>query len=191
MSLTMSTNQSLTNESNIFVNEAKILSLELVDNPFPDSQYPAPDLAIRVKFDIGASFEPEDLIVGNFKKDDVSGEVLGWGSAFKVGDFFLKALSLSDISLTDDNKIPEEYFAQVVGKTVLRLTYAYSKNMEGKNKYKPWNKFGDPSKSPEILIKGFNAQVEKGYVKDFIQPDTDTDPAVLPDMFKNDNPFSI
>lgn len=185
MSLTMSNNQSLANESNIFVNEAKILSIETVDNPFPDSQYPAPDLAIKVKFDVGASFEPEDLIVGNFKKDDVSGEVMGWGSAFKVGDFFLKALDIKDVELTEDNQIPEQYLKDAVGKTVLRLTYAYSKNIEGKNKYKPWNKFGDPEKSPEILIKGFNAQVEKGYIKDFIGPEVKM--GDLPNMFPEDD----
>ena len=190
MSLTMSNNQALANESNIFVNEAKILSIETLDNPFPSSPYPAPDLAIKVKFDVGASFEPEDIIVGNFKKDDVSGEVLGWGSAFKVGDFFLKALGLTDVELTEDNTIPEEYLTQAVGKTVLRLTYAYSKNMEGKNKYKSWNKFGSTEKSPEILIKGFNAQVEKGYVKDFIGGEVEAKD--LPNMFpedKEDTPF--
>jgi hypothetical protein len=185
MSLIMSNNQFLTNESNIFVNEAKILSITVEEDPFPDSKYPAPDLAIRVKFDVGASFEPEDLIVGNFKKDEVTGEVLGWGSAFKVGDFFLKALDLKDIALTDDNKIPEEYMKDAIGKSVLRLTYAYSKNIEGKNKYKPWNKFGDVSKSPEILIKGFNAQVEKGYIKDFIGGEVDTKD--LPNMFPEDD----
>lgn len=185
MSLTMSNNQSLANESNIFVNEAKITSIEVIDNPFPASQYPAPDLAIKVKFDVGASFEPEDIIVGNFKKDEVSGEVIGWGSAFKVGDFFLKALDITDIQLTEDNQIPEEYLKDAVGKSVLRLTYAYAKNLEGKNKYKAWNKFGNPSKSPEILIKGFNAQLEKGYIKDFIghQPDT----TGLPNMFPEDD----
>lgn len=185
MSLTMSTTQSLSNESNIFVNEAKILSIETVEDPFPSSQYPAPDLSIRIKFDVGASFEPEDLIVGNFKKDEVSGEVIGWGSAFKVGDFFLKALGLKDISLTEDNKIPTEYFENAIGKTVLRLTYAYAKNIEGKNKYKPWTRFGNPEKSPEILTKGFNAQVEKGYIKDFLG--SETTPENLPNMFPEDD----
>ena len=190
MSLTMSNNQSLANESNIFVNEAKILSIETVADPFPSSQYPAPDLAIKVKFDVGASFEPEDIIVGNFKKDSVSGEVVGWGSAFKVGDFFLKALGMTDVTLNPDNTIPKQWLKDAVGKTVLRLTYAYSTSMAGKNKYKPWNKFGDPSKSPEVLIKGFNAQVEKGYIKDFLGSEKPLDLENLPNMFPDDEiPF--
>lgn len=190
MNLTMSNTQSLTNshQSDIFVNEAKVLSVEIVENPYPTSPYPAPDLAIKVKFDVGASFEPEDIITGNFKKDSVSGEVIGWGSAFKIGDFFLKALGITDISLTGDNQIPAEYLKDVIGKSVLRLTYAYTTSMEGKNRFKPWNKFGSIDKSPDILVKGFHTQVEKGYIKDYIGSVVET--KNLPNVFpEDDTPF--
>ena len=188
MNLTMSnTTQSLASDSNLFVNNAKILSVEAVNNPFPSSPYEPPDLAIKITFDVGASFQPEDIITGNFKKDKVSGEVIGWGSAFKVGDFFLKALGMTDLSLTDDNKIPEEYLTKAIGKSVLRLTYAYTKSLEGKNKFKSWNKYGDPSKPTEILIKGFHAQVEKGYVKDFLGHEEKTQD--LPDVFPEDSSY--
>lgn len=168
----------------IFINEATILTIETVENPFPDSQYPAPDLAIRVKFDVGASFEPEDLVVGNFKKDDVSGEILGFGSAFKVADFFLKAFGEEDLSLTEDNKIPDEWLTKAIGKKVHRLTYCWKIPLDGKLKYKNWTRYGDIAKSSNILKKGFDTAVIKGYTKDYVCPAKEEAVAeTLPDMF--------
>ena len=182
MGLTISNSKGTTTKDGIFINESTILAVEVVENPFPNSQYPAPDLAIKVKFDVGASFEPEDIIAGNFKKDEVDGTIKGLGSAFKVADFFLKAMDADDLELTEDNKIPEEWLTNVIGKKVLRLTYCYRINMDNTMKYKNWTRYGDANKSPDILKKGFVNAVDRGYIKDYQNP-SEKEEENLPNMF--------
>lgn len=170
----------------VYINEVSVKSITIVDNPFPDSGYPKPDLAIEVEFDIGKDFFPKDIIAGNFKRDTVSGEVTGFGSAFKVADFFTKTLDNKELELNEDNTIPQEWLKKTIGTKVLRLTYAYALGDEGKSKYKHWNRYGDISKSSDILFKGFTSALEKGYIKDFYTPIPET-PSNMKNMFPEES----
>lgn len=149
-------------EKGIFISKAKITKATITDG----SEYTTwkPDIAVKITFDVGASFEPVDTIAGSFKKD-ISGEVIDWGSAFKVADFFKIALGNPDLELTEDNSIPEEWLSQIIGTEIYRLTYVYGFNADtNKGKYKPWDLY---NKNPEKLIEAFHKSVAKGYPKDY------------------------
>jgi hypothetical protein len=118
------------------------------------------DIALKVYYDAGFD-EPSTLYInGNLKKDEMTGEVIGWGSAFKIKDFFFVCGVKGD--LTDDNKIPEEWLDKVIGSEVAILRYVKSEE-DGKYKFNKWDIIG---RNVEALEAKFRKEyMEKGYPK--------------------------
>ena len=139
------------------------------------------DIAMKVYYDAGFD-EPVILYInGNFKRDEISNEIIGWGSAFKIKDFFFNCKVKGD--LTDDNKIPEEWIDMVVGQEIAILRYIKSEE-DGKYKYNKWDIIGtDEEKLKAKFIKEYS---EKGYPKAY-------SPELLNESFPygNNNPETV
>ena len=75
-------------KSNIFVDKAKIAKVEIKYGVQEEWQTYCDDISIHLTLDIGKDFQPTMYIGGNYKKDDVSGEIVGWSTAFKIKLFF-------------------------------------------------------------------------------------------------------
>ena len=69
-------------KDNIFVDNVTIASAEIKYGVKEDWQTYSDDISIHLTLDIGRDFQPKMYIGGNYKKDDVSGEILGWSTAF-------------------------------------------------------------------------------------------------------------
>lgn len=130
------------------------------------------DLAVRVEFnEPDLSFVPSIDIYGNFKKE--GGEIIGWGSAFKVGRFF-RELGIVD-ELTDDQKIPSEWLGQCAGRQVMKITYAagMQNNNPTKVKWVTWDLLVDCSVSRneqeaiEVMKEQWEFQIAQGYPKNY------------------------
>ena len=69
-------------KSNLFVDTAKIASVQIKYGVQEDWQTYSDDISIHLTLDIGRDFQPNMYIGGNYKKDDVSGEIVGWSTAY-------------------------------------------------------------------------------------------------------------
>ena len=128
------------------------------------------ELGIAVTMEIGKTFQPVLNITGEFKRDPQSQEITGWGSAFKIRDFFEK-FGLKG-ALTPDNRILPETLEQVVGLEFLLLSYVTGKKNDGQTKWGDWSEIAPADSDPALLIAHFMRQVAKGYPSNF-RPDQD------------------
>ncbi|MFZ4622375.1 MAG: hypothetical protein ACOYNS_17565 [Bacteroidota bacterium] len=151
----------------VFVNEASIYAIEDVSGTTPHPLTNPVDIGVRLTLDIGRDFQPEMLIAGNFKKNEI-GEIIGWGSAFPVQEFFSK-LGYKG-TLNPDNTIPEEALEEVLEKKFLRLSYVSGSKNNGKAHYSDWNIVTSIDDGAESLAKRFHSSVAKGYPKNY-RPD--------------------
>jgi hypothetical protein len=127
------------------------------------------ELGIKAVLEVGQSFQPELTIFGQFKRDG-EGKVIGWGSAFKVGNFF-KALGINgDLDPEDNPIIPAAWLEEALGKTFLRLSYTAGKRDDGRFKYYDWNEIGSISDGEEKLMASFRKSLAKGYPKNYVAP---------------------
>lgn len=155
----------------IYIDQVKCISVEDLSRkelPFRRRAY---DLAIKLTLDIGKSFYPEMLIVGNFKRDE-KGDILegndGWGSAFKVRNFFSKFIPLGQvISLTPDNEIPPDVLALPRGKEFLRLSYVTGRKPSGRLRYSSWDEIATLEEGAESLKRRFLNSVTRGFPSNY------------------------
>lgn len=131
------------------------------------------DLWLELTFEQGVAdkFKPYPFdIFGNLKRTD-AGEVVDFGSAFKLGVLF-DACGL-ELSLDDNNRIPNELTGQLVGKSISVIRYAY-KWVDGKMKTKGWDIVGSDAKRHRVY---FDTNVSKGKIKDYTPVQPAADPA--------------
>jgi hypothetical protein len=159
--MTLSVGSSASKHKGIFITKATVKSV--VDLSRQPLQYlnKAFDLAIKIKFDIGRTFDKEVTVFGNFKRN-ADASVASFGSAFKVAKFF-ETLGING-SLTPTNELPLEWFAQSIGKTCYVLDYVVGIKDNGKPKYFTWDLFGFDD---ELLVNDFYKGVKKGFPKNF------------------------
>lgn len=130
------------------------------------------DLAIEVIFDEpDVSFDPSIRIFGNFKRE--GGNVVGWGSAFKVGRFF-KNISGEDLNLTEQYRIPKPAFQKVLGIAVAKLTFEAGRKKDDptKKRFITWDLLVSLNgqtleEAAEIMKEQWDYQRSKGYPKEY------------------------
>jgi hypothetical protein len=159
--MTLSVGTSASKHKGIFITKATVKSV--VDLSRQPLQYlnKAFDLAIKIKFDIGRSFDKEVTVFGNFKRN-TDASIASFGSAFKVAKFF-EILGING-SLTPTNELPLEWFAQSIGKSCFVLDYVVGIKDNGKPKYFTWDMFGPDDAT--LAIEFFKG-VQKGFPKNF------------------------
>ena len=158
-------------KSNLFVDTAKIASVQIKYGVQEDWQTYSDDISIHLTLDIGRDFQPNMYIGGNYKKDDVSGEIVGWSTAFKVKLFFDALgmpIKLDKGMQPQSSRLPADAEKVLVGKEFSRLTYVSTKTKrDGGALWKDWQETRSASYDQTRFKNEFKEAVSKGYVKDF------------------------
>ena len=126
--------------SNVIVQKVKIVKFDVTYGQKRDWQNFADDIGIDLVLDIGQDFQPNMYIGGSFTTDEMNGDIVGWGRAYKVKMFFDAIglpIRLAKGTVVADNKLPANASDQIVGKEFLRLSYLSTKlKSDGKNRWK-------------------------------------------------------
>lgn len=120
----------------------------------------------------GKTFTPEFYINGKFKRD-ITGEIVGIGTMFKVETLFEAALGTRDIFVDDfqsqpDNYINNDLVYELIGKEIYTLRYKKSLKPDGTIKWQTYDLVGN---KPERIVKDFLKSVDKGYVTIYNETD--------------------
>tara|TARA_Y100001937_G_scaffold128673_1_gene206628 strand:- start:923 stop:1513 length:591 start_codon:yes stop_codon:yes gene_type:complete len=163
---------------NIAIENVKIDSIEIKYGVQESWQTSTDDISLHMKLDIGKGFFPDFYIGGQFKLDDVSGNVIGWRTAYKV-KLFLDALGirvmLDKNSGVQGNRLPEGIENDITGKTFKRLSYKSTKlKQDGTNRWRDWQQVAAADSNPEELKSAFKDAVSNNYVKDYLNGEADT-----------------
>ena len=162
---------------NIFVDKAKIVDCNITYGEKKNWQTYADDISIELTLDVGKDFTPSMYIGGKFKSDDVSGLIVGWGTAFKVKMFFdaiKRPISLDKTKTAAQTRLPEGAENIVKGNDFLRLTYKSTKlKQDGSNRWKEWQETRSVDTNIDSFKKDFKNSVTNNWVKDFLAPGTD------------------
>ena len=172
-----SSNTTTKNSENIFVDNVKIVTANLNYETKQDWQTYSDDMSISMTLDIGRDFNPSFYIGGNFKKDETSGQVLGWGTAYKIKLFFDAIgmpIRLSKGKLLQDQRLPQGAESQLIGKEFARLTFKSTKlKKTGDNMWKEWQETRPTSVDHAEFKDIFRNAVANNWIKDFLSPDND------------------
>lgn len=158
-------------KDNLFVDKVKIAKAEIKYGVKEDWQTYSDDISVHLTLDIGRDFQPNMYIGGNYKKDDVSGEIVGWSTAFKVKMFFDSIglpIMLDKGKSPQSSKLPADAEQRLIGKEFLRLTYISTKTKrDGGQLWKDWQETRMPNYEVSKFKAEFKDSVGKNYVKDF------------------------
>lgn len=158
-------------KDNIFVDKVKIADVKIKYGVKEDWQTYSDDISIHLTLDIGRDFQPNMYIGGNYKKDEVSGEIVGWSTAFKVKMFFDSLgmpIMLDKGKNPQSSRLPADAEQILKGKEFLRLTYISTKTKrDGGQLWKDWQETRSPDYDSKSFKSDFKESVNKGYVKDF------------------------
>ena len=172
-----SSNTTSTNSENIFVDNVKVVTADINYETKQDWQTYSDDMSINMTLDIGRDFQPNFYIGGNFKKDETSGQVIGWGTAFKIKLFFDAIgmpIRLSKGKLLQDQRLPDDAASQLIGKEFARLTYKSTKlKKTGDNMWKEWQETRPTNVDHAEFKDIFRNAVTNNWIKDFLSPDDD------------------
>ena len=172
-----SSNTTSTNSENIFVDNVKVVTDDINYETKQDWQTYSDDMSINMTLDIGRDFQPNFYIGGNFKKDETSGQVIGWGTAFKIKLFFDAIgmpIRLSKGKLLQDQRLPDDAASQLIGKEFARLTYKSTKlKKTGDNMWKEWQETRPTNVDHAEFKDIFRNAVTNNWIKDFLSPDDD------------------
>jgi hypothetical protein len=101
---------------------------------------------------------------GNFSKDKMTGEILNWGGAFKVRDFFIATDQKSTLETAlkelESGHIPQAMIDNAIGKMILILSYRNKKD-----KTSTWNQVFAPKRDRESMKNYFLNQWKKSKSK--------------------------
>ena len=171
-------------KSNIFVDKAKIATVQIKYGVKEDWQTYSDDISIHLTLDIGKDFQPNMYIGGNYKKDDVSGEIVGWSTSFKVKLFFDAVgmpIKLDKGMQPQSSRLPADAEQLLVGKELLRLTYISTKTKkDGNPLWKDWQEVRNASYDHNKFKNEFKEAVSKNYIKDFASVDNDNNDTSSP-----------
>ena len=158
-------------KDNIFVDNVKIASAQIKYGVQEDWQTYSDDISIHLTLDIGRDFEPNMYIGGNYKKDEVGGEIVGWSTAFKVKMFFDSIgmpIRLDKGKSPQSSRLPADAEQVLIGKKFSRLTYISTKTKrDGGQLWKDWQETRAADYDSTKFKTEFKESVSKGYVKDF------------------------
>ena len=158
-------------KSNIFVDKAKIASIQIKYGVQEDWQTYSDDISIHLTLDIGKDFQPNMYIGGNYKKDEMSGEIVGWSTAFKVKLFFDAIgmpIKLDKGMQPQSSRLPADAEQVITGKEFLRLTYVSTKTKkDGSPLWKDWQETRNASYDHNKFKAEFKEAVVNNYGKDF------------------------
>mgnify|MGYP003112177304 CR=1 FL=1 len=177
---------------NISIENVKVDSIEIKYGVQETWQTVADDISLHMKLDIGKGFYPDFYIGGQFKVDEVSGNVIGWRTAYKI-KLFLDALGIKVMldknSGVQGNHLPEGIENEITGKTFKRLSYKSTKlKQDGTNRWRDWQQVAAADSNAEDLKVAFKDAVQNNYVKDYLQNDGSVSSAEMDEVFSNDIP---
>ena len=160
-------------KSNIFTDKVKIASVQIKYGVKEDLQTYSDDISVHLTLDIGRDFQPNMYIGGSYKKDEVSGEIVGWSTAFKVKLFF-DALGMPiklDKGMNPaSSRLPADAEKILVGKDFLRLTYISTKTKkDGNPLWKDWQETRSAYYYHKKFKEEFKSAVSNKYIKDFAE----------------------
>ena len=178
---------------NISVENVKVDSVEIKYGVQESWQTSTDDISVHLKLDIGKGFYPDFYIGGQFKVDDVSGNVIGWRTAYKV-KLFLDALNIKVMldknSGPDGNRLPDNVEDFILNKEFKRLSYKSTKlKQDGTNRWRDWQQVAAADSNSEDLKNAFKDAVSNSYVKDYLNNENSIDS--MDEEFANVTPDDI
>jgi len=178
-------------KDNIFVDKVKIATAKIKYGVKEDWQTYSDDISIHLTLDIGRDFQPNMYIGGNYKKDEVSGEIVGWSTAFKVKMFFDSIgmpIKLDKGKNPQSSRLPADAEQRLVGKDFLRLNYISTKTKrDGGALWKDWQETRPVSYDTKKFKLDFKESVSKNYIKDYKASDEPSNEESSP--WSDDNQF--
>tara|TARA_Y100000310_G_scaffold329284_1_gene398822 strand:+ start:261 stop:848 length:588 start_codon:yes stop_codon:yes gene_type:complete len=168
-------NSSNGTSSNVIVQPVTVADFNVTYGEKRDWQKYSDDIGIDLVLDVGQDFQPTMYIGGSFALDELNNTITGWGRAYKV-KMLLDAIGLpvrlAKGTVVVDNRLPDDAKDHIVGKKFLRLSYLSTKRKtDGSHRWKDWQDT-DKIGHEQALKDAFTLAVSKGYVKDFLDPDS-------------------
>jgi hypothetical protein len=148
----------------IFISKVQIVNAVNRSGERPEFLRNTPDIFIELKLDVGKDFQPTMSFFGDFKRDPRSGEILDWGSAFKIRNLF-SAFGIEG-EVAENGTISDGLVNRLFGKEFYRLQYVSGEKYDGKLKYSDWTDQIE-IENPDNLARAFFRSVEKGFPKNY------------------------
>lgn len=186
---------SKSNESsgkNYFIDTVKIVDAKLHYNETQSFRKFPDHLGVTLTLDIGKDFNPTWYLGGSYKIDDVSGEITGWKTVWSGVGMLFRAVGMyfkCPTGQTPQSAVfSGETEQKLIGREFCRLKYRSNSRMdkEGNPKWVEFNNTEAIGKESE-LEKKFLDDIASGYVKDFLDPDSEDK---HPLAGKDEAPFS-
>ena len=170
-------------KQNLSLDNATIVTADIVYNEKQKWQKTPDDVGVVLTLDIGKSFQPSFYVGGWFKKDIVSNNVVGWGSAYKV-KILLDAVGMTGARIdttktVEHQRFPQETAEQLLGKTFTRLSYKSTREKpDGGNYWTDWQQVAQINHFEELKKAFFDAVNHRDpatdepqtFVKDYLHP---------------------
>jgi len=167
--------------TNFFTETVKIVSAEAHYCQKQKWQKFQDDLGLTLTLDIGKSFEPEWYLGGNYKKNETSGEIVGWSTVWSGIGMLFRAVGMPiDCPKGDTPQsavFPQNLLDSLTGKEFVRLKYRSSTRTD-KNGNPKWVEYSNTDKlgCERELSDKFRRDIKDGWVKDFLDPENDSHP---------------
>ena len=161
--------------ANYYINSGVVKSVKvdynIVNNNNPDK---VTDVQLEVVLDSikdsGEHFDKTIWVAGNYKKQDISNQIMDWGSAFKIRQFF-NVCGLTKWSTDDFGILPDYLAKDAVGQTVFTISYRSSDDA-GEPKYRTYKMV---AKNAEQIEKMFLKDVAGEYAPWKYEPNVEDD----------------
>ena len=150
----------------IYIDKAEVISIEDLSGSKADWQTRDFDLNLKITCKLDKNDWDRDFYIsGNFKRDDKTSEILGWGGCFKIMNFLINIdVADDETELTADHKILKEILIAAKGKKLLLLSYP---NEKGKSS--TWDQVESVDTDEKKFLDYFMSQWEKsGYPKNYL-----------------------
>lgn len=149
--------------ANYYINSGVVKSVEVEYNKAnqndPDK---ITDVELKVVLDMikdsGEHFDKSIFVSGNYKKDEITNQIIDWGSAFKIRQFF-NVCGLTKWSTDDFGILPDYLAKDAVGHTIYTISYRSSDD-SGEPKYRTYKMV---AKNAEQIEKMFTKDVNGDY----------------------------
>jgi len=181
ISLSGTKNTGDSKQTNYFTETVKILDAEVHYCKQQKWQKFTDDLGLTLTLDINRDFNVTWYLGGSYKKDATSGEIIGWSTVWSGVGMLFRSVGMSiDCPKGDTPQsavFPDELVESLKGKMFVRLKYRSSTRTD-KNGDPKWVEFNNTDKvgSEEALSSKFKQDITNGWVKDFLDPESETHP---------------
>ena len=156
-----------------YVKQVTIKNVTVKYKPTVNNFKQPPDIWLDVEYEIDQGWDDKVSIFGNIKEDLPHTDPKSWHSAFKVRNFFEKALETKNLQLNADYTIPEEWVSDAIGRKIKVISYPTTKTKQSGKPF--WNTFNivyGRDQSDAYIKEELQKQVNDGWIRNYKAPDS-------------------